>query len=153
MGQPNQQNRTDHSSQSNQATDKENAQNMKKPGMENSQDQGGADKRFGKAGQNEDSDVDERTNVNARGGDSEGGAQRQGSGQHSQWNEAGKQQPENAGAGRQQQFDAQNEEGTDSNKNSQPSRMGQTDKNSQSNMDSDRSSSRQSGNSDSKTSK
>lgn len=157
MAQPNQQDRTDNSSQSNQAKDKENPQNLKKSGVENSQDQGrqnqdSMDKHLNKAG-NEDHDVDEGTNVNQRSGNAERGAQRQEPGQNSQWNEPGKQHPENPDAGRQQQFNAEKDEDTASNRNTQPSRMGQADKNSQSNSDSDRGSDRKSGNSDQKTSK
>jgi len=138
MEQPNQQHRTDNSNQSNQQKDKENPQKTKKMGVENSQSQEGIGKHPGKVGQNEDHDVDERTNVSERGGDFKGGTQRQ---------------PENAGAGRQQQFDAENDEETESNRKTQPSRTGRTDKNSQSNADSDKGNNRQSNNPDPKASK
>src|ERR1700760_2263787 len=105
--QENQQNQGNKSGQSTQTEDKQNLQKMNKSGS--GENQGDQTDRTGKMGQNQDADVDERTNVDQRSGDAEGGAQRQATGQKNQFDQTGTRNVENSAGGRGQQFGADND--------------------------------------------
>jgi len=117
---------------------------MNKSGADANQGGDGTTNRMGKTGQNEDQDIDEKTNVDQRSGDYQGGAQRQAAGQNSQQDHTGtRRDVENSAGGRQQRFGADNDQGTEADNNKQGGRMDQADKNGQqgaeSNKDSNRS--------------
>lgn len=146
MENSNQQKQAKNAGQSSQTEDKQNQQNMKKPGMENNAGQDGMGDRSDVTGQKQDSDIDERTNVEQRGGDYQGGAQRQAAGKSGQMDQTGTRGVENAARGAQQPYDTDNDQDIDSDKNTQSGRTGQADKNSQAGSESNKESNRPAGN-------
>jgi len=146
MEQSNQQKQTKNPGQSSQTEDKQDQQQMKKPGMENNASQDGKGDRSDVTGQKQDSDVDERTNVEKRGGDYQGGTQKQASGKSGKMDQTGSRGVENQSKGQHQPYDADNDQDIDSDKNTQSGRTGQADKNSQTGSESNKESNRSSGN-------
>lgn len=131
--------------QAGQASQTEDPQKMNKSGADNNQSGDGMSRRMDKTGQKEDSDVDERTNVDQRSGDYQGGAQKQ-AGKSSMPDQTGHRGVESSAKGEHQPYDADNDQDIESDKNSQSGRTGQMDKNSQKGSDSNKDSNRPSGN-------
>lgn len=152
MPQTDQPNQTNTPDQSTRKDDKQNLQKMNKSGAGNNQADNEKAASPGKMGQNEDADIDEKTNIDQRTGDFQGGAKRQAAGQSGQPDQSGTRgDVENSASGRQQENKV-NDEDIESDRTMPSARSGVANKNSQSGADSDKRSNRPSDN-DNKTSK
>jgi hypothetical protein len=93
MQKPNKQDQIDQKDQAKLSKGKADQQKINKRGTGNSQNQAGTEKHQTKSGQQEEMDVDERTNIDQPGRDAESGTLRKNVGKKIQWDYPHKEQP------------------------------------------------------------